>query len=89
MFALDDPKQVLSYEAKLSALRKYRPRPLAAPIVLPRVREQPISYVALDSTLGWRELAPNGVRVHVVPGSHGRSPPSLSSASSPTADDGT
>jgi thioesterase domain-containing protein len=58
------------FEANLRALRDYRPTPLPAPIALFRANVQMLSHLALDSTLGWRDLAESEVRVRVVPGNH-------------------
>ena len=55
----------------LRALRAYRPKPLRAPITLFRADVQLLSHLALDSTLGWSEVAQSEMQVRVVPGSHG------------------
>lgn len=71
MFDLSEPDQILRYEANLRALRSYRPRPLSAPITLFRASDQMLSHLALDLTLGWKDLAEKGVSVRIVPGNHG------------------
>lgn len=65
-----DPEQILLFEANLRALRDYRPTPLSVPITLFRANVQLLSHVALDSTLGWSDLAESEVRVRIVPGNH-------------------
>ena len=64
-------EQVELFEAGLDALRAYRPKPLRAPITLFRADKQLLSHLALDSTLGWSEVAQTEIKVRVVPGSHG------------------
>ena len=64
-------EQVELFEAGLDALRAYRPKPLRAPITLFRADKQLLSHLALDSTLGWSEVAKTEIKVRVVPGSHG------------------
>jgi amino acid adenylation domain-containing protein len=71
MFDLSEPKQILLYEANLRALRNYRPGPLPVPITLFRATEQLLSHLAMDSTLGWKDLAESEVRIRIVSGSHG------------------
>ena len=71
MFDLSEPDQILRYEANLRALRSYRSRPVSAPITLFRARDQMLSHLALDSTLGWKDLAESGVSIRIVPGNHG------------------
>lgn len=51
-------------------MRDYQPRPAPIKMSLLRAREQSLSHLALDSTLGWNELAGSDVRVHIVPGNH-------------------
>ena len=60
----------LLLEANLQALRDYRPTPLPVPITLFRANVQTLSHLALDSTLGWSDLAGSAVRVRIVPGNH-------------------
>ena len=69
-FSRSDPEQISLFEANLRALRNYRAAPMPVPITLFRANVQLLSHLALDSTLGWRDLA-ESVRVHIVPGSHG------------------
>ena len=66
-----DTEQILLFEANLRALRDYRPTPLPVPITLFRANVQLLSNLALDSTLGWSDLAESEVRVRIVPGNHG------------------
>lgn len=65
------PEQIQILESHLKALREYRPVASSLPITLFRARDQLLSHLALDSTLGWSTLAKSNVKVHVVPGSHG------------------
>jgi enterobactin synthetase component F len=53
----------------LQALRSYKPTVVSVPITLFRANVQRLS-VALDSTLGWRDLVKGQVRVCVLPGDH-------------------
>ena len=71
MYDLRDPEKILRYQAMIQALRNYRPAPVRVPITLFRAEEQLISHLALDSTLGWSEIAEGDVQIHVVPGDHG------------------
>ena len=71
MFDLSEPDQILLYEANLRALRSYRPKPVSASITLFRASDQMLSHLPLDSTLGWKDLAENGVHIRIVPGNHG------------------
>jgi amino acid adenylation domain-containing protein len=57
-------------DAHLRAMRNYEPEPLSAPITLIRANEQMLSHLALDSTLGWRDVAKSEVKVLITPGSH-------------------
>lgn len=57
-------------EANLRASRAYRPGRLRGPLTLFRAKEQPLSHIALDSTLGWSDLVDGEVRVRIVPGNH-------------------
>ncbi len=66
-----DTEQIEFHEAGLRALLDYRPRPAPIKISLFRAEAPALSNLALDSTLGWNELAGSNVRVHVVPGNHG------------------
>ena len=73
MFDLRHSKkeQTFLFEASLQALRNYRPMPLPVPITLIRAKVQLLSHLALDSTLGWSDVAGSDVRVRTVPGTHG------------------
>jgi hypothetical protein len=51
-------------------MREYEPEPLSAPIALIRANEQLLSHLALDLTLGWKDVAKSEVRVLIIPGSH-------------------
>jgi thioesterase domain-containing protein len=66
-----DTEQIAFHEAGFRALLDYRPRPAPIRISLFRAKAQSLLHLALDSTLGWNELAGSDVRVHVVPGTHG------------------
>jgi thioesterase domain-containing protein/acyl carrier protein len=57
-------------DAHLRAMRDYEPKPLPVPITLIRANEQLLSHLALDSTLGWRDLTQGEVRVRIIPGNH-------------------
>jgi amino acid adenylation domain-containing protein len=63
-------EQILLFDANLRAMRDYKPVPLAVPITLFRANMQWLSHQALDSTLGWSDLAKSEVRVRIVPGNH-------------------
>ena len=73
MFDFDHrPTEHISlFEAHLRALRSYQPAPMPVPITLFRAEVQLLSHLALDSTLGWKDLAKSEVQVRIVPGSHG------------------
>ncbi|MCI0536518.1 MAG: amino acid adenylation domain-containing protein, partial [Verrucomicrobiales bacterium] len=63
------PKAYVRFaEAHWKALINYRPKPLAGRITLFRARKQPLSLY--DPALGWAQLASEGVRVNIVPGTH-------------------
>jgi thioesterase domain-containing protein/acyl carrier protein len=64
------PEQILLFEAHLRALREYRPRPSPLPITLFRASVPLLSHLAMDSTLGWKDLAKGEVQVRTVPGDH-------------------
>jgi enterobactin synthetase component F len=72
MFDLDpsETEQILLTDANLRAMRDYKPMPLPVPITLFRANVQLLSHLALDSTLGWSDVAKSEVRVHIVPGKH-------------------
>jgi amino acid adenylation domain-containing protein len=65
-----ETEQILSIDANLQAMRDYKPTPLPVPITLFRANTQWLSHLALDSTLGWSDLAKIEVRVRTVPGNH-------------------
>ena len=69
-FSRSQPEQILLFEAHLRALRDYRPRPSPIPITLFRASVPLLSHLAMDSTLGWSDLAEDEVQVHTVPGDH-------------------
>jgi thioesterase domain-containing protein len=72
MFDLDpsETEQILLSDANLRAMRDYKPMPLPVPITLFRANVQLLSHLALDSTLGWSDVAKSEVRVRIVPGKH-------------------
>jgi thioesterase domain-containing protein len=72
MFDLNpgETEQILLMDANLRAMRNYKPRPLPVPITLFRANVQLLSHQALDSTLGWSDVAESEVRVRIVPGKH-------------------
>jgi thioesterase domain-containing protein len=49
--------------------REYSPRPYPGQLLLFRAEDRPAEY-GNDATLGWSELARNGIVVHPVAGSH-------------------
>ena len=59
------------YEANLRALRNYRPPVSRLAPILFRAEGQFLSNLALDATLGWRDLSEGKIRVHTVSGTHG------------------
>jgi thioesterase domain-containing protein len=59
------------YEANLRALRNYRPTVSRLAPILFRAEGQFLSNLALDATLGWRDLSEGKIRVHTVSGTHG------------------
>jgi amino acid adenylation domain-containing protein len=65
-----EPEVIERCEANLRAFRAYRPGRLRAPLTLFRAETQPLSHLALDSTLGWSDLVEGKVRVRIVPGNH-------------------
>jgi thioesterase domain-containing protein len=66
-----ETEQISLFEAHLRALRAYQPPPSSVPLSLFRASVQlPLSHVALDPTLGWRDLV-KSAQVRIVPGSHG------------------
>jgi thioesterase domain-containing protein len=65
-----ETEQILSIDANLQAMRDYKPTPLPVPITLFRANTQWLSHLALDSTLGWSDLAKIEVRIRTVPGNH-------------------
>jgi thioesterase domain-containing protein len=59
-------------ELSLRAMRRYRPQPYAGRLCLLRCEIQPSAALYRpDPHLGWAGLAPNGIEVRQVPGSHG------------------
>ena len=71
MFRAETQPRTL-HEANLWALRAYRPGRLRASLTVFRAETQPrtLPNLALNSTLGWRDLVEGKVRVRVVPGNH-------------------
>jgi enterobactin synthetase component F len=63
--------QLSSFEANLSALRNYQPTVSRLAPILFRAEGQFLSNLALDATLGWRDLSKGKIRVHTVAGTHG------------------
>ena len=57
-------------EANLREYRAYRPERLRGSLSLIRAESQPLAHLALDSTLGWRDLVEGKIRVRSVPGNH-------------------
>ena len=66
-----ETEQIQLFEGNLRALQDYEATPLPVPITLFRANAQSLSHLALDSTLGWSDLAESEVRVRIVPGNHG------------------
>ena len=67
-----ETEQIQLFEGNLRALQDYKATtPLPLPITLFRANMQSLSHFALDSTLGWSDLAESEVRVRIVPGNHG------------------
>ncbi len=58
------------FEARLTALRAYRPIPSPVPITLFRAKIPLMSHLIMDSTLGWKEITHREVKVRIVPGDH-------------------
>jgi thioesterase domain-containing protein len=67
----DETKLIALFEANLKSLRAYRPKKLRAPMTLFRASRQSVSHAALDSTLGWRDLAVGGLQIRNIEGNHG------------------
>ncbi len=65
-----EPEVIERSEANLRAFRAYRPGRLRASLTLFRAESQPLSHLALDSTLGWSYLVEGKIRVRIVPGNH-------------------
>ena len=65
-----EPEVIERCEANLRAFRAYRPGRLRASLTLFRAEAQPLSHLALDSTLGWSDLVEGKIRVRIVPGNH-------------------
>ena len=57
-------------EDVLRTLQAYRPQPVPVPIALFRASITPMTHLAMDPTLGWKDLAQGEVRVRTVPGDH-------------------
>jgi amino acid adenylation domain-containing protein len=65
-----EPEVIERSEANLREYRAYRPGRLRASLTIFRAESQPLSHLALDSTLGWSDLVEGKVRVRNVPGNH-------------------
>ena len=72
MFGINngDAQLISVFDMHLRALRNYRPVPSPVPITLFRADVQLLSHLAMDSTLGWNDLAKGHVRVRRIPGNH-------------------
>jgi thioesterase domain-containing protein len=72
MFSIDrnETELIAAFEAGLKALREYRPMPSPVPITLFRAGVPLMSHLAMDPTLGWKDLAKGEVQVRIVPGDH-------------------
>ena len=58
------------FESNIRAVRAYQPRRLRAPVLLIRSKQQLLSHLALDDTLGWSDFVDGGIKVRTVPGNH-------------------
>jgi len=65
-----ETEEILVIDANLRAMRDYKPVPLRVPITLFRADVQWLSHLALDSTLGWSDVAKSEVKVRTVSGNH-------------------
>jgi enterobactin synthetase component F len=72
MFGLSasEPELISLFDSDLRAIRDYRPRRLCAPVTLFCASRPALAHLALDSTLGWRDLVDGHVQVRSVPGNH-------------------
>jgi amino acid adenylation domain-containing protein len=72
MFSIDpnETELISQFEAGLQALREYHPLPSPVPITLFRAEVPLMRHLAMDPTLGWKDLARGEVRVRIVPGDH-------------------
>ena len=66
-----ETEQIQLFEGSLRALQDYKAMPSPVAITLFQANVQLLSHLALDSTLGWSDLAESEVRVRIVPGNHG------------------
>ena len=57
-------------DLSLNALKEYKFEPIMAEVTMLRVAFDPWHRNSKDVTLGWKDLALQGVRVEVVPGNH-------------------
>ena len=67
--AVDFPALRAAARTHLQALREYRPRPVASPVILFLAAERRGETAAGRAAL-WRPLAPGGLRVETLPGDH-------------------
>jgi amino acid adenylation domain-containing protein len=72
MFNIDrnQTEFIASFEAGLRALRDYRPTPSPVPIKLFRADVPLMTHLAMDPTLGWKNVTQGDVEVRIVPGDH-------------------
>jgi amino acid adenylation domain-containing protein len=57
------------WAAHLEALNRYRPQSYGGKITLLRTRGYPL-FCSFEYDHGWKDFAPGGVNVHIVPGTH-------------------
>lgn len=57
------------FRANAEAMRRYNPKPYPGQVTLIRTNDSS-SEIYRDPMLGWRELAAEGVELHIVSGSH-------------------
>jgi aspartate racemase len=57
-------------EANFEALNEYRPQVYPGSISLFIARARPLFHVYLEPDLGWRRIAGDGLKIHVIEGSH-------------------
>jgi amino acid adenylation domain-containing protein len=64
------PEQALIFKAHLRALQNYEPSLTPVPIALFRASRPLMGHLAMDETLGWRDLARGDVQIQILPGDH-------------------